>query len=178
MAVSVAGMITVSFNAVSDEIHKTGSVCCDATTGRTFVSYQLSLTTVIVHTRMKPMDNANDTLRTEMNVRFQEVRADFREVDANFRNVNANFRNVDGNFREVNARIDALRIETYERIDQLRKEVNGRIDELRKETHDNFRLIEAKIDELRNRNDAQFRWLVGLMLTSMLGMAALLIKTI
>lgn len=113
------------------------------------------------------MDHANDTLRAEMNVRFQEVRADLRQVDANFRNVDANFRNVDENFREVNARIDALRIETYERIDQLRKE-----------TQDNFRLIEAKIDELRNRNDAQFRWLVGLMLTSMLGMAALLIKTI
>lgn len=110
------------------------------------------------------MDNATDKLRDDMNAAFREINA---------------------NFREVNARIDALQRETA-----------ARIAELRQQTLDQFRLVDAKIDELRRetraridalvqvsnrrleRSDAQFRWLVGLMLAALLGTAGLLVKAL
>lgn len=119
------------------------------------------------------MDNANDTLRSEISNGFRETNA-----------------RIDVMYRESNQRMDALHRLVDENIAELRREVNARIDRLedkleaqRLETQQNFRLIEAKIDQVRgsvdqvrNNLDVNFRWLVGLMLTGILGTVGILIK--
>lgn len=104
--------------------------------------------------------------------------------------------------RETTQRIDLLRRETMDRlseerrdtsarIDALHKEVLVRIDQSRKEASDNFmaqnarmfdfhRETTARIDTViaeshkrMDRSDTQFRWLVGLMITSLLATAGL-----
>ena len=89
--------------------------------------------------------------------------------------------------RDTSARIDAL----HRRMDMLHKETLARIDDSRKEASDNLaaqnarmydfhRETTARIDAFSaeshkrmDRSDAQFRWLVGLMITSLLATAGL-----
>jgi len=147
------------------------------------------------------MDNANDTLRSEMGNGFREtnVRIDIMYRESNQR-MDALHRLVDESIaelrrdttenitelrRQTTENITEFRKEVNERIVELRREVNARVDRLedrleaqRRETQENFRLIEAKIDQVRSNVDVHFRWLVGLMLTSMLGIATLLVKVI
>lgn len=89
--------------------------------------------------------------------------------------------------RDTNVRIDALHL----RMDELHKVELARIDDSRKETSDNYKALNAgmfdfhrettaRIDTViaesqrrMDRSDTQFRWLVGLMITSLLATAGL-----
>jgi chromosome segregation ATPase len=125
------------------------------------------------------MDNANDTLRSEMGNGFRETNA---RIDIMYRESN---QRLDLLRRSVDENIAELRREVNERINELRREVSARIDrsddrfeQHRREMQENFRLIKTKIDQVRSNVDVHFRWLVGLMLTSMLGIATLLVKVV
>jgi hypothetical protein len=89
--------------------------------------------------------------------------------------------------QEMHARIDALDV----KIDAVRRESLAAIADSRKEALDHFLSLQAQMNELRrettaridafsqeinrrmDRSDVQFRWLVGLMLTSLLATAGL-----
>nr|WP_315216921.1 hypothetical protein [uncultured Duganella sp.] len=82
--------------------------------------------------------------------------------------------------RDANARIDALHKETLERIDQSRKEASDNSAALNARMFDFHRETTARIDTMiaesrkrMDRSDMQFRWLVGLMITSLLATAGL-----
>jgi hypothetical protein len=47
---------------------------------------------------------------------------------------------------------------------------------VREEMLGNLRLIDAKIDHLRGDMHTQFRWLVGMLLSSIIGIAGILLK--
>lgn len=125
------------------------------------------------------MDTTNDTLRSEMSNGFRETNA---RIDVMYRESN---QRMDLLRRSVDENIAELRREVNERINELRREVNARIDRSderfeahRREVQESFRLIEAKIEQLRVNVDVHFRWLTGLMLTSILGTVGILIKLI
>jgi hypothetical protein len=89
--------------------------------------------------------------------------------------------------RDTSARIDALHLRMYE----LHKETLARIDQSRKEASDNSTALNARMFDFHrettaridafsteshkrmDRSDMQFRWLVGLMITSLLATAGL-----
>ena len=82
--------------------------------------------------------------------------------------------------RDTNARIDALHKETLERIDQSRKEasdnsaaLNARMFDFHRETTARIDAVIAESRKRMDRSDMQFRWLVGLMITSLLATAGL-----
>ena len=89
--------------------------------------------------------------------------------------------------RDTSARIDALHL----RMDELHKETLARIDQSRKEASDSSAALSARVFDLHrettaridafsaeshkrmDRSDTHFRWLVGLMITSLLATAGL-----
>ena len=82
--------------------------------------------------------------------------------------------------RDTSARIDALHKETLERIDQSRKEasdhsaaLNARMFDFHRETTARIDAVLAESHKRMDRSDTQFRWLVGLMITSLLATAGL-----
>ena len=82
--------------------------------------------------------------------------------------------------RDTTARIDALHKETLERIDQSRKEasdnsaaLNARMFDFHRETTARIDTMIAESHKRMDRSDMQFRWLVGLMITSLLATAGL-----
>ncbi|USX25626.1 hypothetical protein NHH73_24090 [Oxalobacteraceae bacterium OTU3CINTB1] len=82
--------------------------------------------------------------------------------------------------RDTNARIDALHRETLARIDQSRKEasdnsasLNARMFDFHRETTARIDAVLAESHKRMDRSDVQFRWLVGLMITSLLATAGL-----
>jgi hypothetical protein len=136
-----------------------------------------------------------DSLRSETLEQFKLVHAAIeqsrRETDAKIAGVHREIQLVDAKIteshKETSARIDALSRDTTARIDALRSEISSKIDTLRAETT-------ARIDALRSETSAriealnrettsridgrevQFRWLVGLMVASLLGIAGLFFK--
>jgi hypothetical protein len=87
-------------------------------------------------------------------------------------------------FKEVNTRIDEVRREVTARIDELRKETaenfkltEVKMDEARQQTRDNYRFLDMKLDEFRKEasrhSEVQFRWMMGLLVTLLLGIGGL-----
>lgn len=103
---------------------------------------------------------------------------------------------MDNQQRDFAVRMESLQEEVSARIEELRRESNARIDGLRAEMLENFKLIDVKIertrtelmasiqgvhdrlDEQRRDHDRQFRWLVGLMLAGLLGIAGMFAKAV
>ncbi|WP_373991039.1 hypothetical protein [Duganella sp. BuS-21] len=82
------------------------------------------------------------------------------EVNSGFREVNAR---IDALRVETNARIDVLRRESYEQATQLRIETYDRLDQSRKEMQESFRVLDAKLElfrtDTRKNFDVVYRWL-------------------
>ena len=174
----------------------------------------------------RDMDATIDTIRQEMNAGFNEVNTRFTEVNARIselhREVTARIDDqrkelstriddyrkelsarMDNQQKDLAARMDNQHRELSARIEELCRESNARIDGLRSEMLENFKLIDAKIeqareetrasrresmasiqsvhdrlDEHRSDHDRQFRWLLGLMLASLLGIAGMFAKAV
>ena len=167
----------------------------------------------------RDMDATIDTVRQEMNAGFKEVNARIselhREVTARIDDQRKELSTriddyrkelsarMDNQQKDLAARIDNQHRELSARIEELRRESNARIDGLRSEMLENFKLIDAKIeqareetrasrresmasiqsvhdrlDEHRRDHDRQFRWLLGLMLASLLGIAGMFAKAV
>lgn len=129
-----------------------------------------------------------DALRNETAERIAELR---RETILRMEDVSthtaAHIAQLSQQIREIQARIDALDV----KIDAVRRESLAAIADSRKEALDHFLSLQVQMNELRrettaridafsqevnrrmDRGDVQFRWLVGLMVTSLLATAGL-----
>lgn len=109
------------------------------------------------------MNTAIETHRDETSAGFREVNA---RIDALNRDTSAK---IDTLNRDTSAKIDTSNRDTSAKIDALNRETSARIDALWRETN-------ARIDALRDHSDTHFRWLVGMMLTMILGTGGLILK--
>jgi hypothetical protein len=104
-----------------------------------------------------------------------------REMLDNFKLIEARIadsrKEMHDNSRVVEAKIDELRKETSARIDAFTRETTSRIDAFTRETTARIDTLSAQHLRSVQQSDAQFRWLVGVIVASALSMAALLIKT-
>ena len=83
---------------------------------------------------------------------------------------------IDALRSEVSSKIDALRLETSSKIDALRTETTARIDALRSESSARIEALNRETTSRIDGREVQFRWLVGLMVASLLGIAGLFFK--
>lgn len=143
----------------------------------------------------------------EVNARVDELhRETTARIDALRKETADNFKHLDGkleqirketadHFLAVHAQIRELQRETSLRMDDMRKETSSHIDTLRARMDDMHRETLSHIGNLQrettvridmviyesqkrmDRSDAQFRWLVALLLSGFLGMFGLLAKS-
>lgn len=116
-----------------------------------------------VTARIERLEDNSLELHRETNARIDTM---YRELNVRLEVLN----------RDSSARLDASNRDVSGKLDALNREVTARIELLRKEMLDNFRLVDAKIDHLRGDMHTQFRWLVGMLLSSILGIAGILHK--
>ena len=105
----------------------------------------------------RDMDATIDTVRQEMNAGFKELSARIEDLR-----------------RESNARIDGLRAEMLENF----KLIDAKIERTRTELMASIQGVQDRLDAQRRDHDRQFRWLVGLMLASLLGIAGMFAKAV
>jgi hypothetical protein len=81
---------------------------------------------------------------------WQEMNAGFKEVNARIEDHRKELSiRIDDNRRELCARLDSLQKELFDRIQEQRREFTARIDAIRGEMLENFRVIDAKIEQVR-----------------------------
>jgi uncharacterized protein (DUF3084 family) len=89
------------------------------------------------------------SLERRMDHRFEQVDARFAQVDARFAQVDARFAQVDARFAQVDARF---------------AQVDAR-----------FLQVEARLDQLGGEMSKNFRWIVGIQITTLITVVATLL---